>query len=97
MTSRPSGESLRTPGELMTGVSRLATHTTVGPGMLAYQMPRYVLPSAALSGVKKPSSKTRPAETIVWLPVMDAALPMVSVDVEEVAKVAAAVARSRRG
>jgi hypothetical protein len=78
MTRRPPGASFRTPGTLTSGALRLATHTTVwpGPGMLVYQMPRYVLPPG---GLKKPRVKTPPSETSVWLPVMDVVRSMVSV------------------
>jgi hypothetical protein len=40
----------------VTGVSLLATHTTVSPGMSLYQMPRYSLPGVELVGEKKPKA-----------------------------------------
>jgi hypothetical protein len=49
----------------VTGVSLLATHTTVSPGMSLYQMPRYSLPGVELVGEKKPRAKLPPADTMV--------------------------------
>lgn len=50
---------------LVAGVSRLATHTTVSPGMSLYQMPRYNLVGVELEGAKKPKAKAPPSETMV--------------------------------
>ena len=49
----------------VTGVSLLATHTTVSPGMSLYQMPRYSLPGVELVGEKKPKAKLPPSDTMV--------------------------------
>jgi hypothetical protein len=46
------------------GLSRLAVHTTVRPGMLWYHMLRYKLVLEP-SGEKKPSAKSPPLETSV--------------------------------
>jgi hypothetical protein len=95
ISKRPSAVSRSTPGESTSGLWRLATHTTVGPGMLAYQVPRYVLPSSAPGGTKKPSWKTPPAETSVWLPEMDAAWVMESADADGRKKAAPTTTKRR--
>jgi hypothetical protein len=61
--SCPPAESRSSPGELTTGLCRLATQTMVGPGIPRYQMPRYVpLPPSPPARVKKPSSNTLPLD-----------------------------------
>lgn len=52
-------------GELI-GLSRLATHTTVGSGILLYQIPMYNL-RLELVGEKKPRAKSPPSETSLSL------------------------------
>ncbi|MQM22315.1 hypothetical protein Taro_055366, partial [Colocasia esculenta] len=70
----PSSVIVRTPAGSRSGVSLLATHTTVLiPGRRLYHIPAYSRVAAAseFSGVKKPRAKIWPADTIVWFADMD--------------------------
>lgn len=59
------------------GASRLATQTTVWGARPMYQMPKNL--AVELTGVKKPSWNTPPAETSVWPSLREELAVMVSV------------------
>nr|GLL17748.1 unnamed protein product [Ipomoea trifida] len=67
-TRIPLSLSISLPEVLFSGVSLLATQTTSLVGMLLYQMPMYRF--LELPGLKNPSSKLPPAETMVLPSVM---------------------------
>nr|GMC53782.1 G-type lectin S-receptor-like serine/threonine-protein kinase At4g27290 [Ipomoea batatas] len=67
-TRIPLSLSISLPEVLFSGVSRLATQTTSLVGILLYQMPTYRF--LDFPGLKNPSSKLPPAETMVVPSVM---------------------------